>query len=154
MENEKSESFINPIDKDKIAENPHLLPYAHTVGGAVIKPEDKGRIKGRAVSAMYEQTDMQLDQLRQQFELLATQAKQIQDRVTISERIYGADMPFEPLISFTYHLYQRSNGKDVLSMVGPNEWGSNPPYKFMATVQLLGDHTWDILEKGEDFKTV
>lgn len=152
MENEKSESFVNPIDKDKIAENPHLLPYAHTVGGAVIKPEDKGRIKGRAVSAMYEQTDMQLNQLRKQFELLATQAKQIQDRVTISERIYGADMPFEPLIGFTYHLYQRSNGKDVLSMVAPNEWGTNPPYKFLATVRLLGDHTWDILEKGQDFE--
>ncbi len=53
------EAFINPIDKDKIAENPHLLPYAHTVGGAVIKPIDQGRVKGLAVKAMHKQTDMQ-----------------------------------------------------------------------------------------------
>ena len=30
------EAFVNPIDKDKVAENPGLLPYAHTAGGAVI----------------------------------------------------------------------------------------------------------------------
>ena len=100
MEKQESKSAVNPIDKDKVAANPHLLPYAHTVGGALIKPEDKGRIKGRAVSAMYEQTDMQLDQLRKQFELLAQQAKEIQDRVTISEKIYLADIPFSPLINF------------------------------------------------------
>ena len=41
-----SDKKINPIDKDKIAKDPHLLPYAHTVGGAIIKPIDKGRAKG------------------------------------------------------------------------------------------------------------
>ena len=32
----------NPIDKDKITETPSLLPYAHTIGGVVIRPEDVG----------------------------------------------------------------------------------------------------------------
>ena len=62
--NKPLENFQNPIDKDKIAESPHLLPYAHTVGGALIKPIDKGRVKGLAVASMYEQTEMQLDQIR------------------------------------------------------------------------------------------
>ena len=146
MAKEKEEKFVNPIDHDKIAENPHLLPYSHTVGGAVIKPIDKGRVKGRAVSAMYEQTDMQLGQIKKQIELLAEQAKAIHDRVHISESIYQAEMSFEPLIGFTYHLYKRSNGKFVLSLVGPNEWGSEPPFKFEATVRMLADHTWDIIE--------
>ena len=147
---EQQESFINPIDEDKIAENPHLLPYAHTVGGAVIKPEDKGRLKGRAVMAMYEQTDLQMEQIKQQIELLATQAKQLQDRVLISEEIYSADINFEPIISRTYYLYRRSSGKSLLSMVSPAEWGAKPPYTYVATVRLLGDHTWDILAKAED----
>lgn len=141
----------NPIDPDKVAENPHLLPYAHTVGGVQIKPIDKGRVKGRAVSAMYEQTDMQLDQIRKQIELLAEQAKHIQDRVQISEQIYQAEVNFEPLIGFVYHLYERSNGKYVLSMVGPDEWGSQPPYLFIGTVKMLADHTWEVQEKGEGF---
>ena len=142
------EEFINPIDEDKIAENPHLLPYAHTVGGVIIKPIDKGRVKGRAVSAMYEQTDMQLGQIKKQIELLAQQAQSIHDRVAISEKIYQAEISFEPLIGFTYHLYERSNGAYVLSMVGPDEWGSNPPYAFIGTVKMLSDHTWEILEQG------
>lgn len=137
---------INPIDKDKIAENPHLLPYAHTRGGVTIKPVDKGRVKGRAVTAMYEQTDIQLDQIREQIELLAKQAQDIQRRVEISEKIYLAEMNFEPIISKTYHLYLRSSGKHVLSMVSPQEWGKNPPFEFVSTVKLLADHTWEVLE--------
>lgn len=143
--------FINPIDPDKIAENPHLLPYAHTVGGVAIKPIDKGKVKGRAVKAMYKQTDMQLDQIKAQIELLAKQARNIQQRIIISEQIYHAQMNFEPLIGFTYHLYERRDGSNyVLSMVSPQEWGANPPYRFIATVELLADHTWDVLTAAEE----
>jgi len=139
----------NPIDPDKITETPHILPYAHTVGGVEIKPIDKGRVKGRAVSSMYEQTDMQLNQIRKQIELLAQQAKDIHKRVVISERIYEADMNFEPLVGFTYHLYQKKNEAFVVSMVAPDEWGSRSPYTFIATVRMLADHTWEVLEEGE-----
>jgi hypothetical protein len=147
---EKNTDFVNPIDPDKVAENPHLLPYAHTVGGAVIKPEDKGRIKGLAVSAMYEQTDMQLDQIREQIELLAKQAQAIQERVGISERIYQAEIRFTPLINHLYHLYQKGNNDHTLSMIGPAEWGHSCPYTFIASVKLLADHTWEVVEKGEN----
>ena len=140
------ETFINPIDKDKITENPHNLPYAHTVGSAVIRPIDKGRVKGLAVSAMYEQTEMQLDQIRQQIELLAMQAQKVHDRVEVSEKIYLADMGFKPLIGHNYYLYTKKDGKNVLSMVGPDEWGKSMPYDFNAKVRMLSDHTWDILD--------
>lgn len=145
MKKEK-EAFINPIDPDKIAENPHLLPYAHTVGGAVIKPIDRGRVKGLSLSSMYDQTDMQLNQIREQVDLLANQAKAIQARVLVSEQIYQSNMSFKPVIGHGYHLYSRSNGTFVLSMVGPSEWGSNPPFEFVASVRLLADHTWEITE--------
>jgi hypothetical protein len=143
------EANFNPIDPDKIAEHPHLLPYAHTVGGAVIKPMDKGRVKGRAVAAMYEQTDLQLSQIKEQIDLLVRQAKNLQDRVKISEEIYLTDMNFEPLIGRTYYLYRRENDKPVLSMVAPQEWGKKAPYTYVATVKMLADHTWEILDKAD-----
>ncbi|MGB1248871.1 MAG: hypothetical protein ACPG4Z_08280, partial [Chitinophagales bacterium] len=65
----------NPIDKDKITENPHNLPYAHTIGGFAITPLDKGKIKGKAMAAMYEQTQNQMDQLKEQMQLIANQAQ-------------------------------------------------------------------------------
>jgi Protein of unknown function (DUF2452) len=149
MTDDPIEGFINPIDKEHIAENPHLLPYAHTRGGVNIKPVDKGKLKGRAVTAMYEQTDIQLDQIKQQIELLAVQARAIQNRVSLSERIYLADISFSPIISKIYHMYRRPNGKDFLSMVAPQEWGANVPFKFVATLKLLADHTWEVQVTGD-----
>ena len=145
------EEFINPIDPKKVAENPGLLPYAHTVGGFVIKPMDKGRTKGLAVQAMQEQTNLQMKQIQQQIELLAQQARQLQRRVELSQMIYGADMNFKPLISHIYHLYLRKDESFVLSMIGPDEWGfsGHKFKKFLATVKLLADHTWEILQEGE-----
>lgn len=142
-------AFVNPIDKDKVAENPGLLPYAHTAGGAVIRPEDKGQIRGNAMTAMYDQTDRQMEQLREQMETLMNQAKSLSNRMQVSEVIYQAEIPFQPVIHHLYHLYQRkSNGSHVLSMVAPNEWGRKAPYEHLATVRLLGDHTWEVLEGG------
>lgn len=145
----KTDAFINPIDKDKIAENPGLLPYAHTAGGAVIRPEDQGRIRGNAMTAMYDQTDRQMEQLRQQMETLAMQAKSLKDRMEVSEIIYKAEVPFQPVIHHIYHLYQRqTDGTFLLSMVAPYEWGRKKPYEYFATVRLLGDHTWEVMEGG------
>jgi len=147
---ENAQDFINPIDKDKITENPHNLPYAHTVGGVEIKPIDKGKVKGRALSAMSEQTQMQMNQIKEQINLLAEQAKALQDRVQISEQIYQADAGFEPLIGHVYHLYMKKDGTWVLSLVAPEDWGRSFPYeKYIASVKMLADHTWDILEKGD-----
>lgn len=147
----KKSDFVNPIDKDKITENPHNLPYAHTSGGAVIKPIDQGRVKGNAISAMEHQTDMQMDQIYQQMEVLAAQAKKIKARKEISEKIYLAEMRFEPLINHTYHLYQKDNSTHLLSLIAPDQWGrSKKSFEYVATVRLLADHTWDILEKAEE----
>jgi hypothetical protein len=144
--------FFNPINKDKITEKPNLLPYAHTVGGAIIKPIDKGRTKGTAMKAMYQQTGSQLNQIKEQVETLIRQAQEVHDRIDLSEKIYKADMGFKPIISETYHLYEKNDGTNVLSLVSPAEWGSKAPFTFLATVHLLADHTWQILEKATTVK--
>lgn len=141
--------FKKQIDKDKVTENPHSLEYAHHVGSALIKPEDKGRIKGNALSAMEHQTDQQLTQIYEQMQLLAEQAKKINTRKEISEKIYLAEFRFEPIINHTYHLYDTNTGGQVLSVIGPNEWGRSirkDDFTWQATVKLLADHTWEILE--------
>lgn len=146
---------LDQIDLEKMSEmtteNPGLISFPHTVGGAMIKPEDKGRIKGRAVAAMHEQTEMQVKQIYKQMQLLAEQAKAIQERVEVSERIYMAKMSFEPLIGKTYHLYEREDGTDLLSLIGPKEWGRSKPFKqFISSVKLLADHTWEVLTSEPD----
>lgn len=139
--------FVNPIDKDKVAENPRLLPYPHHVGGIVIKPEDTGKIKSRALTAMREQTNIQMNQIQKQVELLMQQANDLKERVEISEKIYLADLSFEPIIGQTYHLYLKE-GVYKLLLIGPEDWGKLPKtLEYVGTVKMLGDHTWDVISK-------
>ena len=150
----KQKIDVSLIDLDKMKEKttdmPGLLPYAHQSGSAIIKPEDKGKITGRAVAAMHSQTDMQMAQIYQQMQLLAEQAKLIQNRVEISERIYKTSMGFEPLINHHYFLYEKEDGSDFLSLVAPEEWGRKNKFsKFIAEIKLLADHTWEIIRKED-----
>jgi len=149
--NSEKEPFINPIDPDKITDLPGLLPYAHHSGSLPIKPEDEGRLKSRALRAMEYQTDAQLQQIYEQIQLLANQAKALQDRKHISTLIYQCNLKFEPLIHHTYHLYQKGH-EFVLSLVAPEDWGrTKTQLVYLSTIKLLSDHTWEIVRKSDAF---
>jgi hypothetical protein len=139
------------LENLNVAQNPGLLGYAHTSGSAVIRPDDMGKIKGKAQMAMRQQTQDQLNKLYRQIELLGKQAQDINHRIEISERIYDAQMNFEPIVNHHYYLYEKPDGKDMLSMVGPKEWGRKFPFtRFLAKVFLLADHTWFVEFYNED----
>jgi hypothetical protein len=138
-------------EREKVTDLPGLIEFAHTVGGAVIKPEDKGRIKGNAVAAMRDQTDRQFKQLYDQMQTLVNQANHLKKRVEMSERIYEASMGFKPVMNKHYFLYERKDGTDVLSMVAPEEWSRSFPFeKWLAEVKLLSDHTWEIIRASDE----
>ncbi|MFM7769233.1 MAG: DUF2452 domain-containing protein, partial [Bacteroidota bacterium] len=124
-----------------------VLPYAASVAGAIIKPTEEGMIRHKALTAMEEQTNMQLDQIRKQIELLALQAQEIQKRKELSLMIYKAKLNFQPIIGQVYHLYEKKDESIFISMISPNEWGRSAPYeRYIAKVKLLADHTWTEIE--------
>ena len=135
----------NPIDRDKITETPSTLPYAHHVGSALIRPDDLKGLRSKALSSMEEQTEMQLDQSREQIELLRQQAEKVVQRRQASFDVYRAKIGFEPLVGRVYHLYERSNGETLLSMIDPGSWGKSP-FTFLHSVKLLADHTWEVVD--------
>lgn len=141
----KGKRTFNPIDPDKIAEDANLLPYGSSVSAPAFKAVETLKNKSLDVNAMEMQTDMQLDQIKQQIELLASQANKIQARKDLSAHIYNADMGFKPEINHNYFLYRRNDGSTLLSMIAPSEW-RKCPYEFMNKVLLLADHTWDIID--------
>lgn len=121
-----------------------VLPYASSAGSVAIRPTKEGVIKHKALSAMEDQTNMQLNQIKEQIELLARQAQEIRKRKELSLMIYEAKITFKPQIGQVYHVYEKTDGSHVLSLVAPSEWGggSGPFANFIATVKLLADHTW------------
>lgn len=131
---------------DRVADNPGLMAYPHHVGSIAIKPEDVGKQKSRALAAMYEQTDRQLQQIQKQVELMLAQANEIQNRIRISEKIYTAKISFEPFVGHIYHLYKKG-AEHVILLIGPHEWGRSATHEleFVNTVRLLSDHTWEIV---------
>ncbi|MGC8750799.1 DUF2452 domain-containing protein [Hydrotalea sp.] len=135
------DAFVN---KEVYYKQMSVLPYASSVGSVVVKPTKQGVIKHKALTAMEEQTNMQLEQIKQQIELLARQAQEIRKRKELSLMIYDAQINFKPQIGQVYHLYEKKDGNYLLSLVAPKEWGAGfGPFKqFIASVQLLADHTW------------
>lgn len=125
-----------------------VLPYAASASGALVRQNEEGLIRHQALTAMEEQTHIQLEQIRQQIELLALQAREIQKRKELSMIIYEAKLSFAPVIGQTYYLYEKEDASHLISMIAPNEWGRKPSSgkKFIAAVRLLADHTWKEME--------
>ena len=60
----------NAVDKLNVAKDPGLIEYAHTAGSAVIRPEDMGKVKGKAQMAMRQQTFDALEKIYRQISYL------------------------------------------------------------------------------------
>ena len=102
------------------------------------------------MKAMYQQTGNQLTQIKDQVELLIKQAQEIHDRINISELIYKADCGVKPVVGETYFLYEKAEDSYLISLISPEEWGQKMPYHFIAEVNLLADHTWNVVRKLKD----
>ncbi len=120
-----------------------VLPFAASASGVVVRPNNEGIMRHKALLAMEEQTNMHLAQIREQVELLARQAQEIHQRKELAYLIYAAKLSFKPEIGQVYFLYKKKDDSHVLSMISPEEWGASMPFaEFVAAVQKLADHTW------------
>ena len=131
------------------ADNPGLLEYAHTSGGAPVVPTEQGVIKAKALQAMDEQTGSTMGILADFMQLAMKHAQSIHDRRVLSQEVYRAQIKFTPIIGKEYFLYRSPDGKAKLLMVSPDEWGGNIPGDMIpiSKLQLLHDHTWEVKEK-------
>lgn len=123
-----------------------LSPIPLSIGSPVIRPEDKNQIKANAVEAMHHYADQEISLLKKQADLIMQQVREIESRLKVSEKIYQSDIRFVPVIGQVYHLYEKED-HFTLSLIGPGEWGqSKNTRKYVATVKLLGDHSWDMVK--------
>ena len=125
-------------------------PVPMTVSSPAIRPIDKNKVTANAVEAMHMQAQQQIDMLRKQADLIMQQVKEIEERIKISILIYKADMRFKPVLGQVYHLYEKEEeGKYLVSMIAPEEWGRSKSFsRYLSTVRLLSDSTWDVLNKS------
>lgn len=137
----------DPLKKDALYQGPDkFAPLPLSVSSPKINPVDKRLVKANAFETMQHQANQQILMLKKQADLLMEQARQIEERLLISQRIYEADINFEPVIGTIYHVYEKK-GKTVLSLVAPFEWGAKMPFeKHVCTARLLADRSWELLK--------
>ena len=152
-ENERSQSY---------ADGKRSKPYATEAGSPPIKVEPVDKQKEKSLSAMRQHAAKQIDQLQQQADLLVKQARQIENRVKLAEKIGKARFGFKPVLLHPYFLYCRNyknanhekigtllDDKLTLSLIAPEEWNGACPYgELLAIVRQLGDSSWELVEKG------
>ncbi len=127
-----------------------LSPIPLSIGSPVIRPEDKNKIKANAVEAMHHYANQEIGMLKKQADLIMSQVREIEARLKISEQIYESNLKFTPVVNQVYHLYEKDSYYN-LSLIGPEEWGrSKTVGKYLASVKLLGDHSWDVIRKAEN----
>lgn len=141
---------MNEETEESYSGDQSLAPLPLHVGSAPIKPLDKGKLKATAHEAMRHHADQQIAMLRKQAEVLMQQAKAIEERVEISYQIYEAEMRFVPQVGLIYYLYEHNDVRK-LSLISPTEWGRSKTFdRYIASVRLLADKTWEIIDKAED----
>lgn len=124
-----------------------LSPIPLSVGSPVIKAEDKNQIKANALEAMHHYANQEMAMLKKQADMIMQQVREIENRLKVSAKIYESDLKFTPVIGQIYHLYQKEDFYK-LSLIGPDEWGRSKPFgDYVASVKLLGDHSWDVINK-------
>lgn len=146
---------MDPTQKDEnqLPLFPGLLPYGHTIGAPSFRPNEMGAILSKSMTAMSEQVEAQKAQIIQQVELLKKQYAELEERALISIIIYQAELRFKPDCGQTYYLYSRKNGTTFLSMIEPKSWRRRDII-FIASVKLLSDMTWSVIEKTDTFNDI
>ena len=144
---ETTQNPNDPFKKDALYQGQDKFsPIPLTVSSPKINPIDKRLVKATAFETMQYQANQQISIIKQQAELLMEQARKIEERMEISRKIYEADLNFEPVIGTTYHVYEK-NGRTVLSIVAPYEWGKKMPFDHhVCSATLLGDKSWDLVK--------
>jgi hypothetical protein len=121
---------------DKVADSPMTTPYGTNVGApAFTVPDVQGYKKGQAAEASH-RFHQRYEELEQQMQELMTQAQ-------YNDRLLNANIAFKPIIGQVYYLYNKDD-KDFISMVSPEEWGTEYMSKqtFVGAYKILSDNVW------------
>ena len=147
---------LKNVDLDRLkrlsVERPGIVSFAASAGSAPVAKNEQQVIKNRSRQSMLEQLDIQMAQIMQQIQLLATQVEKLKLRREVSQKIYDSEIHFEPLVGKEYYLYD--NGEQVsLSLIAPSEWkDESKKNQFVAKVKLMADKTWDVLQGEIEFQ--
>lgn len=116
---------------EKEGYNAFKLEYGTNLTAPNIKKDD--------ISVFLQQSGTKVNHFfDQKFTEIKNELERLVQLYELNQLIYSSELRFEPVMGYTYHLYEREGGNKFLSLVGPNEW--NMPY--ICSVTLNTDGQW------------
>jgi len=110
----------------------YLKPYATNVGAPVITTTDTVAWKKRSINKLNHKVQTKFKEIKEQYE-------QLMQEFEYNQLIHDAKFTFEPIIGQHYHLYERDNGENFLSIIAPSECSFNS----LGTFYLNANQIWE-----------
>ena len=116
---------------DKVSMKPNLLPYPHHVAAPKIEALDLSTFNTLQAHKVTKSLQKRADEI-------ASLMKSLQEDYTLNLQLYSAARSFEPVLGEVYHLYEKPDGTQFLSLIAPTEWKQ----KYLYSGTLNSDGTW------------
>ena len=110
---------------------PNLLPYPHHVAAPKIEALDLSEFNTLQAYKVTKSLQKRADEI-------ASLMKSLQEDYTLNLQLYSATRSFEPVLGEIYHLYEKPDGTQFLSLIAPTEWKQN----YLYSGSLNSDGTW------------
>ncbi len=109
-----------------------LKPYATSVGAPKITTTDTTTWKLRSINKINHKINAGYLKLKAEYQ-------KMMDEFEYNTLIFNSEFSFEPVIGEVYHLYQRENGTNFLSLIAPDQCN----FKHIDSFYLNVDQTWE-----------
>lgn len=101
--------------------------------------KDSDRFLGTVAGAKLKLIHDQIQHLREQAKMIIFTAER-------DAKLHRASCSFEKRTGHTYYLYMRVGQELYFSILSPEDWGGDPPQKFMGAYRLEIDMSWTALD--------
>ena len=125
-----------------------LSPLQEQMAFLKSKKEQILTLPGNTDAANSSSADASLSLINEQQQLIRRQVRSIQEKYLISLEVLKAKFSFIPVCGETYYLYQKGQER-ILMLVGPHEWSLDENTLYIATVRLMADASWHVLNINE-----
>lgn len=126
------------------------LPYAANRLGPSIDLVDMAHEIATADNMVNTRVSAKLKVIADQIRHLQQEARDILEETQRDQQLHHAECHFKRIPGKTYHLYEKSTGRQYFSMLSPDDWSDTPPHSFVGSFRLENDMSWTALDNIND----
>ncbi len=138
------------IEKDACRH--HLATFPMSRQAPSFELVDLAKEIARADDMLAMQTNGKLNLLAEQIRGLQEEARRILQEAQNNLELHKAECSFSKKAGQVYHLYSKSDGRKIFSLLSPEEWGARCPYLFEGAYRLENDMSWTYVTDEHEHK--